>query len=61
MSGETSQLVSMSRGAGPIPTGGEDTADGAGADPVAETDQFTLDPAVAPPGILPGQADDQIT
>jgi hypothetical protein len=30
--------------------GGEDPADGAGADPVAQTDQFALHPAVPQPG-----------
>ena len=39
---------------------GEDPADGARADAVAESDQFALD-AVSPAGVLPGQSDDQLT
>jgi hypothetical protein len=37
----------------------EDPADRRGADPVAELEQFTLDPLVPPAGILPREALDQ--
>jgi hypothetical protein len=43
------------------PGGGEDPADGAGADPVAETDQFALHAAMAPVRVLPGQPEDEVT
>jgi hypothetical protein len=43
------------------PGSGEDTADGAGADPVAEADQFSLDASVPQPGVLPGQARDEVS
>jgi hypothetical protein len=47
--------VSTCRGAG------EDTADGAGADPVTEADKFALYPAMPPARVLPGQPDHQVT
>ena len=37
----------------------EDPADGGGADPVAELEQFTLDPLVSPAVILAGELPDQ--
>jgi len=43
------------------PSGGGDPPDRAGADPVAQPDQFALDAAVPPPGILAGQAEDKVT
>jgi len=39
---------------------GEDASDGAGTDLVAEADQLTLDPPVAPARVLIGQAEYQI-
>ena len=41
------------------PSGGQDPSDGACADAVAESDEFALDPAVAPGGVLPCQAQHQ--
>ncbi len=46
---------------GADPTGGEDATDGAGADPMAEPDQFALDAPVAPSWILPSKAEHEIT
>ena len=42
------------------PTGSQDPADRASADPVAETDEFSLHPAVPPAGIFPGQPEDEV-
>jgi hypothetical protein len=48
--------VSARRGAGGEPDGGQDPPDGAGADAVAESDEFSLDPAVVPGGVVLCQA-----
>lgn len=42
------------------PGGGEDPADGAGADPMAEPDQFALHAPVSPAGILAGEPEDKV-
>jgi hypothetical protein len=47
-------------GCRPEPGCREDASDGAGADPVAQADQLTLDPAVPPGRILFGQAQHQV-
>jgi hypothetical protein len=39
----------------------EDPPDGRGADPYAESAELTLDPEVAPPRILPGEAQDHVS
>jgi hypothetical protein len=52
--------VQLARG-GADPRAGERAAGGAGADPMAEADEFALDAPVSPAGILPGQAQNQVT
>jgi hypothetical protein len=42
------------------PASGENTADRAGTDPVAEPDQFALDAPMPPCRVLPGQPTDEI-
>jgi hypothetical protein len=43
------------------PRGGEYSPDRAGADPVAQADQFSMHAAVPPAGILPGKPEDKVT
>jgi hypothetical protein len=50
-----------SAGRGPKPGGSQNPVDGAGAQPVSEPGQFTVDPAMAPGGILLCQAQNQLT
>src|SRR3954454_19784112 len=42
------------------PASGEDPSDRAGADSVAEPDQFALYAAMPPARVLPGQPDDEV-
>ncbi|MGH3767706.1 MAG: hypothetical protein ACRDS0_31075 [Pseudonocardiaceae bacterium] len=51
--------VGLSLGCWRDPQGLEDSADRRDADPVAELEQFTLDPFVPPAGVLPRKALDQ--
>jgi hypothetical protein len=39
----------------------QDTADGAGADPVAEANQFSVDPPMSPARVIPSQPPNKIT
>jgi len=41
--------------------GGQDAADGAGADVVSEPGELALDAAVSPAGVFPCQLDDELT
>jgi hypothetical protein len=41
--------------------GGQDPADGAGADVVSESGELALDAAVSPARVLPGQPDNELT
>jgi hypothetical protein len=43
------------------PSVGEDSADGTRANSIAQSDEFALDAAVSPAGVLPGQPHDQLT
>ena len=54
------QWVSVPRGAGPRRVGGQDAADGAGADVVSEPGELALDAAVSPARVLPCKADDEL-
>jgi hypothetical protein len=55
------QLVSVRPWCGAEAGGGEDAADGSLADVVPEPGEFSLDAAMPPPRIFPGQPGDQVT
>jgi len=54
------QGVSIPGGAGPRSRGGQDPADGAGAEVVSESGELALDAAVSPARVLPCQPDNEL-